>query len=81
MILTLLQKRFIRAKATRRAIREWLKDETGSKDGYGLFADTFRGFAAGMTDTQIRDILYYSLQAVDLTQAERKEIERILDLA
>ena len=33
-----------------------------------------------LTDNQIRDLLYYALQCSDITDTERQEIERILDL-
>lgn len=73
--LTPLQKQFSRAKA----MQEYLAAETGLLRGYKrMYNGLFREMIAGMTDNQIRDVLYYALQCDDITPEERAEIRRIL---
>jgi len=77
--LTPLQRQFSRAKAMRRAMQEYLAAETGLLRGYKrMYNGLFRETIAGMTDNQIRDVLYYALQCDDITPEERAEIRRIL---
>lgn len=80
--LTPLQRQFSRAKAIkamRRAMQEYLAAETGLLRGYKrMYNGLFREMIAGMTDNQIRDVLYYALQCDDITPEERAEIRRIL---
>ena len=65
--LTPLQKQFSRAKAMRRAMQEYLAAETGLLRGYKrMYNGLFREMIAGMTDNQIRDVLYYALQCLSL---------------
>ena len=81
--LTPLQRKLCSAKALKRAICGYIETEQGIPAA-GLKRIIYRsikqGFIARLTDNQIRDILYYALQCTDITQEERQQIEKLLDL-
>lgn len=80
---TELQRQFARSHILRRGMLEWLATEgalTGR--GYkrlwnGIIADVYEG----MTEAQIKSLLYSFLQCYDITPAERAEVLRLLQLS
>lgn len=78
--LTPLQKAFSRSKAARRVFREEITREAGGGYWAQLTNGLLEQMAQYMSDELIADVLFYALQCDDITDAERQEIQRILDL-
>ena len=78
--LTPLQMAFSKSKAARRVFREEITREAGGGYWDGLTNDLLAHMAQYMSDELIADVLFYALQCDDITEAERREIQQILDL-
>lgn len=76
-----LQRRLARSKAIRRAMRSVFVNGTGAPDRRernALFYEIAEDIITRFSDNQCRDLCSLFLQAADLTEAERKELLKIL---
>lgn len=77
-----MQAAFFNMKVTRRAcayIAEEMRAAIGTNDNcYWLALATARDIIAGLSDNQIRRILHYLYDEIEITPEEAREIRRIL---